>query len=237
MPLLRMQGCSYQRYRMFLNNINRSVFDIRQRKWRLETNESQLYAHRSRSRARIAFGTVTNGAGAEHHVPNHSHLITHRRETPHFWWATRRGLKAMFACPRAQALLPLPGPSRALAPKPPFFRVSSGRTSRSSPTSSAPIQTRTTLPQSRYPSATRRGRVPSIAARCGHRSCIECRSPPAPTRVARIPARLPASYWRQLVRNRGQRAVNPEQNHLHPTLKHQRGICPRRRLLHRRRCG
>ena len=38
-----------------------------------------------------------------------------------FCWVTQWGLKAMFACRRAQALLPLPGPSTPPAPKPPFL--------------------------------------------------------------------------------------------------------------------
>ena len=131
-----------------------------------------------------------------------------------------------------------------LAPKRPSFRVSSGRTSRSSPTSSAPIQTPTRLPQTRYPSATRRGRVPSIAARCGHRSrfCIRqpypLQSPPAPTQ------QLP-EYRRDCLPLTGVNWVgtganwryDPVQNDLRPTLEHQRGICSHRRLLHLCRCG
>jgi hypothetical protein len=77
----------------------------------------------------------------------------------------------------------------------------------------SPIQTPTRLPKTRYPSVAQRGRVPSIAARYGHRSCFRIRplplpplrSPPAPTRVVRIPARLPASCCNRLVRNRDQR--------------------------------
>ena len=125
---------------------------------------------RSRSRTRMCIRHGPRG-GAEHRAPQPlPPSLRHRRETPHFCWATRWVLKAMFACPEAQRTLP--GPSTPLAPKPPSLRLSSGRTSRSSPTSSAPIQTPTRLPQTRYPSAARRGRVPSIAARCGHSPAI-----------------------------------------------------------------
>src|SRR5260370_22708910 len=135
-----------------------------------------------------AFGTVPH-AQAQHVTPPTSPpSLRHRWETPHFWWATRWGLKAIPACPQAQALPPLPGPSRPLAPKPPFFRASSVGTFRSSPTSSAQIQDPPRLPQDHCPSAARRGRAPSIAARCGDRSCI--RSPPAPTPVVLLPGRL-----------------------------------------------
>jgi hypothetical protein len=47
----------------------------------------------------------------------------HQRETLHFWWVMLWRLRVMFARPPARALLPLPGPSMRLAPKPPFFKV------------------------------------------------------------------------------------------------------------------
>ena len=50
----------------------------------------------------------------------------------------------------------------------PLYECSSGSRSRSSPTSSASMQTPTRSRPTRYPSGgTRRGRVPSIAAGCG----------------------------------------------------------------------
>ena len=61
------------------------------------------------------------------------------------------------------------------------------------------------------PDQMRRGRVPSIAARCGQRCRRRrrtTRSSPAPTRVARTLVRFPASYCSQSETNRGQRAVN-----------------------------
>jgi Protein of unknown function (DUF3455) len=64
----------------------------------------------------------------------------------------------------------------------------------------------TSSPQAHYPSATRPGRVLSIATRCGQSSWH--RSPPAPTRVARMLARLAASYSSPSGRNRGQLAAS-----------------------------
>jgi len=61
-------------------------------------------------------------------------------------------------------------------------------------------------PQAHYPSATRPGRVLSMAARCGQSSWH--RLPPAPTRVARMLARLAASYSSPSGRNRGQLAAS-----------------------------
>jgi hypothetical protein len=56
----------------------------------------------------------------------------------------------------------------------------------------SPIPTPIRPLQTRYLSAAQRGRVPSTAARCGDNRCK--RFPLAPTRVARMLARLPASY-------------------------------------------
>ena len=67
-------------------------------------------------------------------------ILLRPRETPHFCWATPRVLKVMFACLWAQ---PLRGPLTALGRKPRSSRSSSDRTSRSSLTSSARIQTPT----------------------------------------------------------------------------------------------
>ena len=90
----------------------------------------------------------------------------------------------------------------------------------------------------RCPSATRRGKAHSIAAGCGQRFFIKIRSTPALTlRVARIPARLPACCWRQLVRKRANGRHPVEQNNHRPTLKHQRGVCAQRRLLRFHGCG
>jgi Protein of unknown function (DUF3455) len=58
----------------------------------------------------------------------------------------------------------------------------------------------------RCPSATPPGRAPSIAARCGHNRHIQ--SLPAPIRVARMPARFPASCCRSSDRRRGRPEVN-----------------------------
>jgi Protein of unknown function (DUF3455) len=55
------------------------------------------------------------------------------------------------------------------------------------------------------PSGAQRGRVPSIPARCGDKRCN--RFPLALTRVARMLARLPASYCGQLGRKRDRLAV------------------------------
>ena len=60
--------------------------------------------------------------------------------------------------------------------------------------------------QTRCPSPTRRGRAPSIAAKCGRSRCT--RFPPAPTRVARMPGRSPASCCSPSGRKRDQPAVN-----------------------------
>jgi len=81
------------------------------------------------------------------------------------------GTQGYVCLPRPQALLPLPGPSTRLAPKPLFLLVSSTGLRRQSHTSLAPIPTPIRPPQTHYPSAAQRGRVPSIAARCGHNRC------------------------------------------------------------------
>jgi Protein of unknown function (DUF3455) len=90
-------------------------------------------------------------------------------------------------------------------PEATLFQKVFGQTWRSSPTSLAPIQTPISSRRTHWPSATRRGRVPSIAARCGRRRWD--RSPPAPTRAARTPARLAASCCRSSARTEDRRAV------------------------------
>ena len=140
--------------------------------------------------------------GAEHRVPDHILRLRHRRETRHFCWDAQRVLKAMFACPRPREL---PGPSTALAPKPPSLRAVFGQdfvqiiTHFLSPNTN-PNEVR---PKPGRRSATRRGRVPSIAARCGHNTCSPLPFPPAPTQVARIPARLPAYCFKSIGSQQG----------------------------------
>ena len=90
----------------------------------------------------------------------------HQRETLYSSSAMRSALKGMFVCPRAPAH---PGPSAAVVPKPPSSSSSSGRRCKSSLTSSAPIQTRTSSHQTRCPSAARRGKAFSIVVQCGPR--------------------------------------------------------------------
>jgi hypothetical protein len=62
-------------------------------------------------------------------------------------------------------------------------------------------------PQARQPSATPLGRARSIAARCGPLQVPQRRSRPAPTQVARMLARLLASYERQSGQKKGQLAA------------------------------
>ena len=81
----------------------------------------------------------------------------------------------------------------AASPRSHFFLVFSTGLRRQSHTSLAPIQSSIRRPQTHYPSAAQPGRVPSIEARCGHNRCR--RFPQAPTRVARMLARLPVSYY------------------------------------------
>ena len=151
-----------------------------------------------------AFGTVTNAAAQRITPPTTPAVITPPAGNSAFLLGHAVGTQGYVCLPKGTGASWTVKNAR---PEATLFRAFSGRISRSSPTSSAPIHTPTMLPQARYLSATRRGRVPSIAARCGHRSCIRIRSPPAPTRVVRMPAQLPASCCSQLVRNRGQQAA------------------------------
>ena len=58
----------------------------------------------------------------------------------------------------------------------------------------------------------------------------------APTRVARIPGRLPVSCAGSRVAKGSYRRQNYDKNYVHPTIKHQRRICSRRRLHRFDRC-
>ena len=127
-----------------------------------------------------------------------------KRGTLHFWSATPLVRKAIRACLRAQVALP--GRLTPLAPKPHSLQIFSGSPFRSSPISLALIQApkRASRPRS---AATRRGRVPSIPARCGRwRWDISMPAPTLP--AARIAARFNACYCSQSGTKRDQREVN-----------------------------
>ena len=143
--------------------------------------------------------------GAENHVPNHScpHYATGGKLCifvgPRAWV-----LKAMFACPKST------GASwtvNAARPEATLFTSFFGQdfqiiTHFLSPDTNPNEFAPNPLP---FGSATWQSSFDS--SKVWAQVCVRIRSPPAPTRVARMPARLPASYCSQLVRNRGQRAV------------------------------
>jgi hypothetical protein len=92
-------------------------------------------------------------------------------------------------------------------PEATLFATFFGEPARSSPTSSVMMTTPTRTLPTRWHSATRLGRVPSTAAKYEPVQAPRQPSPPARTRVARIPARLAACYCSQSGQNRDQLAV------------------------------
>jgi hypothetical protein len=153
-----------------------------------------------------AFGTVSNAAAQNLTSPPTPTNITPEEGNVAFLVGHAKGTQGYTCLPTSTG-----GTAWTVtppAPKLPFLQVSSGMTSRSSPTSSAPMQIPTTSPQSRYlPGATLPGKALSIAAGCGRCRRWEHRSSPAPTRVARMLARFPASCCNQSATKRGRRAV------------------------------
>ena len=113
------------------------------------------------------FATATSASAQSIASPTTPDSITPPVGNSAFLLGRAVGTQGYVCLPTANGTLR--GPSMALGRKPPFLRASSGRTSRSSRISSAPIPTPTSTRLSRSPSPTRRGRVPSTAARCGHR--------------------------------------------------------------------
>ena len=153
-----------------------------------------------------AYATVTNVQAQNLTTPTTPALITPPAGNSAFLVGHAQGTQGYVCLPTAVGASTASWTVNAARPEATLFQSFSETTSRSSPTSSAPIQIPTT-PQGRCPSATRRGRVRLIAARYGQRSCMEMRSLPAPTwRVAPTLARLPVFYWNRLVRRKGQQA-------------------------------
>ena len=85
-----------------------------------------------------------------------------------------RGLKAMSAYRRLRALLPPPGPINAARPEATLFQSFFGNDFQIVTHFLSP-NTNPKTPRGRYPSVMPRGRVRSIAAGCGQRSCTETR--------------------------------------------------------------